>query len=195
MAKLIIQSEGAPFEVLDIQPGVHSVGRSVENDFEICHPSISSRHCEIELCAEGLFVRDLGSTNGTFVDGALVVEETALKTGQIVRFGEVVCEVKDAAAAVAIPEWSEPQAPPLPNGADPCANHPGFPASMRCSHCKRLFCGNCVHILRRTKGMILKLCPVCSHPCQSIEGMNVTASNKGFLDFLKKTFRVPRLRK
>lgn len=195
MAKLVIQSAGAPVEVLELQPGIHTIGRSPDNDFEICHASVSSRHCEIELCAEGLFVRDLGSTNGTFVDGVQVVEETPLKSGQTLRLGEVACEVKDAAAAVAIPQWSEPQAPEtLPDGSKPCVNHPGFPANMRCTHCKKLFCGNCVHILRRTKGMILKLCPICSHPCESLEGMNVVRQ-KGFMDFLKKTFRVPRLRK
>jgi hypothetical protein len=193
MAKLLIRNEGAPVETLELPVGIHVFGRTAENDFQVCHPSVSTRHCEIEVSIEGMFVRDLASTNGTFLNEVQVLGEVQVRTGHTLRLGDVVCEVADASPEVHIPTWSAPAAIPLPDGAEPCVNHPAFPASMRCTECKRLFCGTCVHILRRSKGVVHKLCPICSAPCEAIEGMNVRAQRNTWLAFFKKTFRLPRI--
>jgi hypothetical protein len=195
MARLLIRCEGRPAEILEVSPGRHSIGRTEDNDFQILDPSVSSRHCELDLRQDGLFIRDVASTNGTYVDAQVVEGEIRLQTGQMVRLGDVICEVHDAAPDVVIPTWSEPEAPPLPSGMKPCFNHPALPASMRCGQCGRLFCGACIHILRRTRGVIHKLCPVCSGPCQALEGMNATKSQSWLAGLLKHTFRLPRLRK
>jgi len=193
MAKLLIRNEGAPAETLELPAGVHVFGRTADNDFQVCHPSVSTRHCEIEVSVEGMFMRDLTSTNGTFVDETPVLDEVRVQRGQTLRLGDVVCEVADASPEVHIPTWSAPAAVPLPDGAEPCANHPAFPASMRCTDCGKLFCGTCVHILRRSKGVVHKLCPICSGACEAIEGMNIQRQHHSFLAFLKKTFRLPRI--
>ena len=49
---------------------------------------VSSRHALIEPRADGLWIRDEGSTNGTFVNGARVTSERQLRTGDIVRIGQ-----------------------------------------------------------------------------------------------------------
>jgi hypothetical protein len=195
MAKLLIRNESAPVEILELPAGVHTFGRTEDNDFQIGHPSVSSRHCEITLKLDGMFVRDLASTNGTFVDAQAVVGETRVHAGQTLRLGDVLCEVTDASPEVHIPTWSSPVAVPLPDGLKPCLNHPAFPASMQCPQCKNLFCGTCVHILRRSKGVVHKLCPVCSSPCEPLEGMNRQRPTPSFMGFLKKTFRLPRIRR
>jgi pSer/pThr/pTyr-binding forkhead associated (FHA) protein len=67
-----------------------SIGRSDANVLVIRHDSVSARHCEILVYGTEVIVRDLDSSNGTFVDGAkLHNQQTAVKSGQVIRFGAV----------------------------------------------------------------------------------------------------------
>lgn len=64
------------------------VGRSRSADLTLSDDRVSRRHCELELRADGrLLVRDLESTNGTFLGGEPLLEETTLHVGQILRLG------------------------------------------------------------------------------------------------------------
>jgi len=49
-----------------------TLGRSAGADVVLDHSSISSEHAALELCEDGYRLRDLGSTNGVFVNGAQV---------------------------------------------------------------------------------------------------------------------------
>lgn len=69
-----------------------SVGRSRESHLCLNHPSVSRRHAELTLTRTQLVIRDLGSSNGTFVDGRLVAT-SMLRVGQEVRFGEMALVV------------------------------------------------------------------------------------------------------
>jgi hypothetical protein len=185
MAKLIIQTDGAPDRVLELRLGSHKVGRAPENDIVLLHPSVSSRHCIMELSEEGLMVQDLGSTNGTDLDGQPIVEASA-QSGQVIGIGVFDCVVEGVTPRVSIPKWGETRPPRLPPGVKACSNHPEFPASMECSHCHRLFCGVCVHLMQRQGGSLHKLCPVCSHHCKPIAGMNQPATPNKLFGLLKK---------
>ncbi len=66
-------------------PGV-VIGRGAEADLRISDPGISRRHAEIKVSGRGASVVDLGSTNGTMVDGSRVREAT-LRDGQRIRVG------------------------------------------------------------------------------------------------------------
>ena len=66
-----------------------SIGRSPENDIRIDHEMVSSKHAELKLSGEILIIRDLESTNGTFVNGTKITE-TILKPGDEIRFDEVM---------------------------------------------------------------------------------------------------------
>jgi hypothetical protein len=157
VAKLIVKGIDAPDEVIELKPGINRLGRSVPNDFQILNPTISRFHCEIEVRGDGMFVRDLDSSNGTFVDENPITE-AKLESGQTLRLGDVEMLVKDA-----------PEPASKGSGPPPCYNHPGHPASMQCRQCHRFFCGVCVHILRRMGGKILRLCPVCSGHCEPLQ--------------------------
>lgn len=185
MARLIIQNESAADRVVELRAGPHRVGRSPENDIVLLHPSVSSQHCILELGDEGLAIRDLGSTNGTELDEELVLEAVA-QSGQVIRIGVFDCRVEDIAPKVNIPKWEAPPPPQLPPGVKPCTNHPDFPASMQCTHCRRVFCGSCIHLMRLQGGTLHKLCPICSHHCISIEGMNTAEAQSKLMEFLKK---------
>ena len=102
MARLIIQLEGSPDKVMELRPGPHQIGRAPDNDIVLLHASVSSRHCIVELCNEGLLVHDLGSTNGTELDGEPVIEAFA-GTGQIINIGAFSCVVEGVAPKVSIP--------------------------------------------------------------------------------------------
>jgi DNA-binding NtrC family response regulator len=66
--------------------GVASIGSHAGNTLVLNEPTVSRCHAEIRLEDERIVVRDLGSTNGTFVDGVRV-REAFLRSGNVVRLG------------------------------------------------------------------------------------------------------------
>lgn len=62
-------------------------------DIKLEDPLLSRRHARIEQGPDGLRVTDLGSTNGTFVNGVRISEPTDLAAGDVVRVGETSLEV------------------------------------------------------------------------------------------------------
>lgn len=88
MARLVLLSEGLTGKTFDLKPELTTVGRLPDNALQIPEASVSSHHCEIQLRGNDLFVRDLGSTNGTFINGEKITEGT-VKPGQILRLGMV----------------------------------------------------------------------------------------------------------
>ncbi|NJL71271.1 MAG: FHA domain-containing protein [Candidatus Competibacteraceae bacterium] len=84
--KLRHLDSGVPYLV---KPGKNIVGRSSEADIQVDHESISRRHAQIENNGTILFVRDLNSTNGTFVSDQPVNAPTMIEIGTVVQIGEV----------------------------------------------------------------------------------------------------------
>lgn len=62
------------------------VGRGAAADLVVADPAVSRHHAEIQVTAEGLRVRDLGSANGCFLNGAPIVE-AILRPGDILTIG------------------------------------------------------------------------------------------------------------
>src|SRR6185503_18476095 len=73
-------------------------GRLQTSDVPIFDVSISREHAELALLADGVRIRDLGSTNGVFVNGARVNDHIA-GAGDLVTLGSVHFRVERAAAA------------------------------------------------------------------------------------------------
>lgn len=72
------------------------VGRSPGADIVIGASYVSSRHARFVLMGQNLFIEDLGSTNGTAVNGLYISEPTALKNGDKVTVGDVTMRVRFA---------------------------------------------------------------------------------------------------
>ena len=72
----------------DLQDEKTTIGRLADNALQIDDGSVSSRHAEIESEAGAYHLHDLGSTNGTFVNGEQVMD-AVLKHGDEVRLGIV----------------------------------------------------------------------------------------------------------
>src|SRR5437870_13106690 len=91
----------------ELGPGFNTLGRNPTNDFRVHDVTVSSFHCEIVVSEESILVRDLGSTNGTYIDGQ-PVQETRITSGQILRLGSAELRLEStlvtAPAHIAIPE-------------------------------------------------------------------------------------------
>ncbi len=108
-------------QAIDLQLGrTFVVGRAVTSDVPIYDPTISRRHAEVFLTGTGVRVKDLNSSNGTFVNGARVTEAEA-GPSDVITFGKVAFRVKEVTAPT--------QRPPLPprdsQAAPPRAPPPG----------------------------------------------------------------------
>ena len=71
-----------------LEHGISSVGRDASNDIVVSSNSISRRHAEIRVDGETLLVRDVGSSNGTFVNGKRIRNQQ-LEDGDTLAFGDV----------------------------------------------------------------------------------------------------------
>ncbi len=69
------------------------VGRSPNADIVIGAGYVSARHARFTLMGQNLFVEDLGSTNGTAVNGQLLNGPSALRNNDIVNVGDVAIRV------------------------------------------------------------------------------------------------------
>lgn len=88
MAKLVVHTESLKGLSHELKVERTTIGRVEDNTFQIADPSVSSHHCEILLKGTDVVVKDLNSTNGTFINGDRVSEAT-LKPGQTLRLGQV----------------------------------------------------------------------------------------------------------
>lgn len=70
------------------------VGRSPGADIVIAASYVSGRHAQFRLMGQNLFVEDLGSTNGTFVNGNRISAPAALKNNDVVSVGDVSIRVR-----------------------------------------------------------------------------------------------------
>jgi len=81
---------GSEIKTFPVRPGLAYVGRSTLNDIVIPDATISQRHASLEYSRSGVFLKDLGSTNGTYVAGQQV-KERWLSVQDSVQFGGVHC--------------------------------------------------------------------------------------------------------
>lgn len=88
MPRLVVLSEGLTGRSHELKAEKTTIGRIEDNTFQIADASVSSHHCEIILKGSDVVVRDLDSTNGTFINGQQITEAT-LKPSQILRLGQV----------------------------------------------------------------------------------------------------------
>jgi pSer/pThr/pTyr-binding forkhead associated (FHA) protein len=70
------------------------VGRGREADITLDDPFISDRHVRFDRVENRLVVEDLGSTNGTQVNGLPVTGRRVLDRGDVVRVGQTMMEVR-----------------------------------------------------------------------------------------------------
>jgi CheY-like chemotaxis protein len=87
-----------------------TIGRGDKNAFQIVETSVSSQHCEVLLRGNELVVRDLRSTNGTFIEDKTITE-AVLQPGQTLRLGDVELRLEITAPD---PSAAAPATAPVP---------------------------------------------------------------------------------
>ena len=113
MAKLVILNQGMTGRSFDLNVERTTVGRVEDNTFQIADASVSSHHAEVLLRGTEVVIRDLNSTNGTFINNEKISEAT-LKSGQTLRFGQVEIKLDDGNPANAPAPAASAPAPATP---------------------------------------------------------------------------------
>jgi pSer/pThr/pTyr-binding forkhead associated (FHA) protein len=158
ISQITIRSGPNPGETFIIDQEEVIVGRDEVNDIVINDPEVSRRHARLmkseRYPKEGrVYIEDLGSTNGTFVNGTSISNVEQLRSGDVITFGESVVLIYeksnidpestdvtpkvDEAAPTISQEWTPerevypppPEAPAYP-GAQPAMQQPGDDAPL-----------------------------------------------------------------
>ncbi len=85
--KLIVTSEQLRGTTFELTKDELTAGRSDERDICLKDPTVSTLHCKFTKTEKGVMLEDVGSTNGTRVNGAKISAPVLLNTGDTVQIG------------------------------------------------------------------------------------------------------------
>lgn len=137
--QLIMRSGPTPGAAFTLEGDQLTIGRDSTNEIVINDAEVSRRHARLTFQGGKYVLEDLGSTNGTFVNGQRLAGPRVLKPGEVVSFGEQIVLVFEATnldagatvvsprAAAAVPSVPRPLAPPPPP-VDYAGSVPASPA-------------------------------------------------------------------
>ncbi len=102
LASILVRSGTKKGQRIPIRVPVVNIGRAEYNDIVLPEESVSTQHAKLQRRDGVWFLVDLGSTNGTFVDGEKLGGETPIAPGSTIRFGDasVVFEPDDDALGI-----------------------------------------------------------------------------------------------
>jgi hypothetical protein len=108
------------------------LGRDEDTEISVRDPEVSRRHARISWQSGDYYVEDLGSTNGTFLNGALVTSPQPLRSGDTIGVGQTLLVFQTEADVIPAQPPAAPvySAPPEPPSAAPPAEQTG--GSSRC---------------------------------------------------------------
>jgi pSer/pThr/pTyr-binding forkhead associated (FHA) protein len=87
MAKVVVMFNGQAQKEQGIDRARLNIGRRPGNDLVLDHLAVSGRHAAIDTTSEGSFILDLGSTNGTSVNGQ-PIKKHLLQNGDVIEMGK-----------------------------------------------------------------------------------------------------------
>jgi hypothetical protein len=124
--RLIVRTGPNAGTVIDLTKEVSMMGRDVTNEVTIGDAEVSRQHARLTRTPGGFVLEDLGSTNGTFVNGERLVSPRVLNSGDLIGLGENVtltfegtavesaATVMGSAAAAPRRQAAPPPSPPPP---------------------------------------------------------------------------------
>jgi predicted component of type VI protein secretion system len=117
--RLIVRSGPNPGSVFDLTKEVTVLGRDVSNDIVLGDAEVSRTHARLTRTPGGYVLEDLGSTNGSFVNGERLIAPRVLNPGDLIGFGETVSLTFDATSPEAAATVMGPAARPAPPSPKP----------------------------------------------------------------------------
>jgi pSer/pThr/pTyr-binding forkhead associated (FHA) protein len=128
--RLIVRTGPNPGMVFDLTKEVTLFGRDVTNDIVLADAEVSRQHARLTHTPGGYVLEDLGSTNGSFVNGERLIAPRTLNQGDLIGFGENVTlnfeAVSPDAAATIASAAAAPTPTPYPGQPAPT---PGAPVA------------------------------------------------------------------
>jgi pSer/pThr/pTyr-binding forkhead associated (FHA) protein len=118
----VLEGAGRRFELLG---SVVSIGRDPSADISLRDPAVSGTHAQIAEHDGRLYLRDLGSRNGTYANRRLVSEPHLLADGDVIHVGDTDLTFRVAEAATAPPAVPAPA--PLPGDGERAPSTPAAP--------------------------------------------------------------------
>jgi hypothetical protein len=211
MPRLLVNPGSPSAWEIPLRPGTNRIGRGSANDFTIADPSVSTSHCTIEVSDHSVVLKDLGSTNGTFVNRAQI-QEAILQSGQTIQLGAVQMVLSEDVApqaepiarpavrvtlGSAVPPARAPEPPPervpIPQTPGPhfCKGHPKTQARFFCGTCQHYYCELCVST-HPVQGVPHKFCRQCNTECSPVQvHLPAAPKPKGFFGRLPSAFAYP----
>lgn len=172
----------------DLRGGLNTIGRNPTNDVVIHEASVSSFHAEMSLDEAGVIVRDLQSTNGTFIDDQPITEQE-IRSGQVVQFGTVALRLETEEIRISIPNLAPDPAGPPSQRKSPGHSLMTVLATHRCTQCNRLHNDAAVKRVRLSADTSeLLFCPACSGRVEILsDAPPVPAPERGLLARITQT--------
>jgi hypothetical protein len=97
--QLVVLKGRSGSKILRLAGGVTTVGRQQDCQLRIGSSQVSRKHCQLVDKGPELVLVDLGSSNGTFVNGKKVIGQLLLKPGDVLSFGKVKFRVEKLSAS------------------------------------------------------------------------------------------------
>lgn len=147
--QLVMRAGPTPGKAFPVSGESFTIGREPGNGIVINDPEISRKHARVWLQGNSYSIEDLGSTNGTFVNGVRLTAPHSLRPGEVVALGEQISLAYEAvvsdpnatvmhAAKPSIPEpapvpMSQPISQPIPAyaGQVPAGPEPVAPSAPK----------------------------------------------------------------
>ena len=126
--QLIMRSGPTPGAAFTLEGDQITIGRDSVNEIVINDAEISRRHARLTFQGGKYVLEDLGSTNGTFVNGQRLAGPRVLKAGEVVSFGEQIVMVFEATNFDAGATVVSPRAAVVPSVSRPAPVSPPPPA-------------------------------------------------------------------
>ena len=77
-----------------LEAGTYRIGKSSKADVQIPDPRVSRHHANLIVSPVGSYIIDVGSTNGTYVNGRRITAPVSLARGDSVQIGKTIFEVR-----------------------------------------------------------------------------------------------------
>lgn len=124
--RLVVRRGPQPNQAYDLAKDIITIGRDITNDIVMNDPEASRHHMRLTRGAGGYTLEDLGSTNGTFINGQRLTGAKPLNNGDMVGMGETVTLAFERVPE-ATGEAGEAPSPFAPQADAPASQQAGLP--------------------------------------------------------------------